>query len=145
MALDKFGFAVRDIRIEENILLYDMAKALRISPAALSGMECGRLPVPDWFIPRLLETYPSAKAFLPALDMGIKERRNEANVNNDTKRNSEGYSDPTVHAALSRISKEEQELQHLKKVLSDICALSGYRLKGQVTLVEKKTGFVHRF
>lgn len=77
MALDKFGMAVRDIRISEGILLYDMAQKFGLQSAELSGIECGRKPIPDWFIPKLLETYPSAKAFLPGLQIGMEERRAE--------------------------------------------------------------------
>ncbi len=55
--LDKFGKLVRDIRITRSLLLYDMAKTLDISPAELSAIECGRKPVPDWFIPALEKHY----------------------------------------------------------------------------------------
>lgn len=48
--LDKFGKLVRDIRITRSLLLYDMAKTLNISSAELSAIECGKKPVPDWFI-----------------------------------------------------------------------------------------------
>ena len=59
-------------------------------------------------------------------------------------RNAEGYSDPTATAALLKIRKEEQELKRLKKVLGEICALSGFRLKGQITLVDKNSGHSYR-
>ena len=59
-------------------------------------------------------------------------------------RNAEGYSDPTASVALSKISREEQELKQLKKVLSEICALSGFRLKGQVIIVDKRNGHSYR-
>lgn len=55
--LDNFGRLVRDIRITRSLLLYDMAKALDISPAELSAIETGKKPVPDWFIPTLKEKY----------------------------------------------------------------------------------------
>ncbi len=55
--LDKFGKLVRDIRITRSLLLYDMAKTLDISPAELSAIECGRKPIPDWFIPALEKHY----------------------------------------------------------------------------------------
>jgi DNA-binding XRE family transcriptional regulator len=56
-SLDSFGKLVRDIRITRSLLLYDMAKALDISPAELSAIETGKKPVPDWFIPALEEKY----------------------------------------------------------------------------------------
>ncbi len=55
MGLDAFGRMVRDIRLVRAMLLYDMAKDLNISPAELSAIECGRKPVPDWFISKLQE------------------------------------------------------------------------------------------
>ena len=55
--LDKFGKLVRGIRITRGLLLYDMAKGLGISSAELSAIECGKKPVPDWFIPALEKTY----------------------------------------------------------------------------------------
>lgn len=55
--LDKFGKLVRDIRITRSLLLYDMAKTLDISPVELSAIECGRKPVPEWFIPALEKHY----------------------------------------------------------------------------------------
>lgn len=57
VGLDKFGRLVRDIRITRSLLLYDMAKTLDISPAELSAIECGKKPVPDWFIPALEKHY----------------------------------------------------------------------------------------
>lgn len=75
MVIDDFHRAVRDIRIAEGILLYDMAKHLRLTSAELSGIECGRRPIPDWFVSKLLELYPSAWNYKERLDKGVKERR----------------------------------------------------------------------
>lgn len=61
------------------------------------------------------------------------------------KRNSEGYSDPTAYAALSKMEREEAHLRKLKAALSQVCELSGYRLKGQIFLVDKKTGQTFKF
>ena len=55
MGLDDFGRTVRNIRLVRALLLYDMAKDLDISPAELSAIECGRKPVPDWFVSKLQE------------------------------------------------------------------------------------------
>lgn len=55
--LNNFGKLVRDIRITRSLLLYDMAKDLGISSAELSAIECGKKPVPDWFIPALKKSY----------------------------------------------------------------------------------------
>lgn len=75
--LDKFGRAVRAIRFMENILLYDMAKDLELQSAELSGIECGRKPIPDWFIPKLIEKYESAKGMEPLLQKYAKARINK--------------------------------------------------------------------
>ena len=75
MVIDDFHRAVRDIRIAEGILLYDMAKHLRLTSAELSGIECGRRPIPVWFVSKLLELYPSAWNYKERLDKGVKERR----------------------------------------------------------------------
>lgn len=58
--------------------------------------------------------------------------------------NSEGYSDPTVYAALNKIDKETHRLKQIRQVLGEVCALSGYQLKGQITLIDKKTGHTVR-
>lgn len=75
--LDRFGRAVRAVRFMENILLYDMAKAMGLGSAELSGIECGRKPIPDWFIPKLVEKYESAKDMEPLLQKYAKARINK--------------------------------------------------------------------
>lgn len=59
-------------------------------------------------------------------------------------RNAEGYSDPTACAALRRVEKDEQRLRQIRQVLGEVCALSGYRIKGGITLVDKRTGYTVR-
>ena len=60
MGLDAFGRMVRDIRLVRAMLLYDMAKDLDISSFELSAIECGRKPVPDWFISNCKKNTASA-------------------------------------------------------------------------------------
>ncbi len=60
------------------------------------------------------------------------------------KRNAEGYLDPTAYAALSKIEREEAHTRKLKAALNQICELSGFRLKGQIILVERKTGRTYK-
>ena len=62
----------------------------------------------------------------------------------NSRRNAEGYSDPTAYAALSNIEKEERLAKQLKKTLGEVCALSGYRIKGEITLVNKRSGHTIR-
>lgn len=74
MGLDALGKAVRDIRLVRALLLYDMAKDLDISPAELSAIECGRKPVPDWFVSKLQEKYGLTDMQAKTLHKFIKER-----------------------------------------------------------------------
>lgn len=62
----------------------------------------------------------------------------------NSRRNAEGYSDPTAYAALSKIEKDEHQLKQTKQILGEVCALSGYKLKGQITLVDKRSGHMVR-
>ena len=74
MGLDAFGRMVRDIRLVRAMLLYDMAKDLDISPAELSAIECGRKPVPDWFISKLQEKYGISDMHAQSLIKFMNER-----------------------------------------------------------------------
>lgn len=74
MGLNAFGRMVRDIRLVRAMLLYDMAKDLDISPAELSAIECGRKPVPDWFISKLQEKYGISDMHAQSLIKFMKER-----------------------------------------------------------------------
>lgn len=74
MELDAFGRMVRDIRLVRAMLLYDMAKDLDISPAELSAIECGRKPVPDWFISKLQEKYGISDMHAQSLIKFMNER-----------------------------------------------------------------------
>lgn len=74
MGLDDFGRTVRNIRLVRALLLYDMAKDLDISPAELSAIECGRKPVPDWFVSKLQEKYGISDMHAQSLIKFMKER-----------------------------------------------------------------------
>lgn len=65
-------------------------------------------------------------------------------MGNINERNAEGYFDPTAYAALSKISRDEQRAKQLKKILGEASALSGFRLKGQIILVDKKSGNTYK-
>lgn len=64
------------------------------------------------------------------------------------KRNSEGYSDPTAYAALSKIRQEEIEqnkrVAELIYVLKFIIDKSGFELAARIELREKRTGKEYR-
>ena len=74
MGLDAFGRMVRDIRLVRAMLLYDMAKDLDISSVELSAIECGRKPVPDWFISKLQEKYGISDMHAQSLIKFMNER-----------------------------------------------------------------------
>lgn len=57
-----------------------------------------------------------------------------------SKKNSEGYHDPTAYLAEKNIEQEERRLRHLKKILNEVCELSGYRLVGTVIFMNERTG-----
>lgn len=57
MALTRFGKALRDFRIARGEVLGHMARRMGMSTSELSGMENGRVEVPDDFIDRLNREY----------------------------------------------------------------------------------------
>lgn len=65
-------------------------------------------------------------------------------MGNSYRRNSEGYSDPTAYAALSKIDMEERHRKLLKKTLYQVCEVAGYKLKGQIVIVDVKNGHIYR-
>lgn len=52
-----FGKCLRKIRIDQGLLLADMAKTLKVSPAYLSSIENGLREIPDDFIAKLSSAY----------------------------------------------------------------------------------------
>ena len=60
------------------------------------------------------------------------------------RRNSEGYSDPTAYAALSKIHQEEIEQQRrvaeLMRILKYIIDKSGFELVERIVVREERTG-----
>lgn len=143
MMLDDFGNAIRDIRLSRNILLYDMAKDLGISSSELSSIECGKKPIPNWFVQKLQERYGISNIRVCTLYNFIK-KRGECQLSNVDKKNAEGYSDPTAYAALKHISDEDARFHKLLHMLFDICELSGFEIEGRIVLVDKQTGKVWR-
>ncbi len=87
---DSFGQLVRDIRLTRSILLLDMARDLGITPAELSGIECGRKPIPDWFIPALARTYnignACAKTLTYLADLREEKKKRSGNSCEQEKR-----------------------------------------------------------
>lgn len=63
---------------------------------------------------------------------------------NENKKNPEGYNDPTVHAVMTKMTREEERFHKLLYAIFDICELSGFEIEGRIVLVDKKTGRVWR-
>ena len=65
--LTPFGKLVRRHRIEQKMLLYHMATALKLSSSYLSDIELGRREIPDGdFLPKVAKTLN-----LSTEDMGV--------------------------------------------------------------------------
>jgi hypothetical protein len=60
---------------------------------------------------------------------------------NDRK-NSEGYYDPTTHEAIKNLNREEEKAHKLLRTIFHVCELAGFRITGNITLVDKKSGRV---
>ena len=69
-------------------------------------------------------------------------------ANNNPRRNSEGYSDPTAYLGLQSLIEEENALERevntLIKVLKYIIRNSGFELVSRIEIRDKKTGRVFR-
>lgn len=70
------------------------------------------------------------------------EREEKKRVNDNPKKNMEGYSDPTAYAAIKNMEMEEERFNKLLHTIFHICELAGFHLEGRITLVDNKTGRV---
>ncbi len=57
MAITAFGKLLRKLRIEEDLLLKDMAKNLNISAAQLSAIELGKRSINPEIVDNLISSY----------------------------------------------------------------------------------------
>lgn len=63
----------------------------------------------------------------------------------DLRKNSEGYSDPTVYNAFKNMGKESDERFHkLLDTIFTICELSGFHIEERIVIKDKKTGKIWR-
>ena len=66
-------------------------------------------------------------------------------ANDDMRKNSEEYSDPTVYNALRNIEKDGDDRFHkLLDTIFTICELSGFHIEERIIVKDKKTGKVWR-
>lgn len=70
-------------------------------------------------------------------------------VNDDMRKNSEGYSDPTVYNALKNIEKDiekdgDERFHKLLDAIFTICELSWFHIEERIIVKDKKTGRIWR-
>ena len=63
-------------------------------------------------------------------------------LNNNPRKNSRGYSDPTVFEALRNIELEEKRFHKLLHAIFHLCELAGFKIYGRIVLIDKKSGHV---
>ena len=100
--LTKFGYAIREIRIHNGELLYDMARKLRVSSSYLSQVETGRRGVPySW-------PYHIAKIY--GLSLEEQQRLEDLARNNDLKiKNSHVGIHHDIPAMIDAMKPEDKE------------------------------------
>lgn len=60
------------------------------------------------------------------------------------RKNSEGYSDPTAFAVMKSYDREADRYRKLRKVILNICDMTGFEIRGPLILLDKKTGKIWR-
>lgn len=51
---------------------------------------------------------------------------------NNSHKNKEGYSDPTVYEALRKIDEEDARFHRLLDMIFYLCELAGFRIEGRI-------------
>jgi transcriptional regulator with XRE-family HTH domain len=78
--LTPFGQAMRKLRIDRNLKLMDVAKALGVSSAFVSAVEAGRKPIPDGFVIELRRALKLKEDEVKALRRAADRTRKEVRV-----------------------------------------------------------------
>lgn len=65
-------------------------------------------------------------------------------MNDNLKKNGEGYSDPTAYKAIKAAEEETVKFQKLLDTIFNICKLSGFHIEGRITIKSKNTGRIWR-
>lgn len=73
-----------------------------------------------------------------------KNRRCFGLPQNNSHKNKEGYSDPTVYEALRKIDEEDARFHRLLDMIFYLCELAGFRIEGRIVLTDKRTGRIWR-
>jgi transcriptional regulator with XRE-family HTH domain len=78
--LTPFGKALRKIRIDKEMRLFDLALKLEISTAFLSAIETGRKPIPDGFVRKISIAVDLSSGELRELRSAAEKTRKEVRV-----------------------------------------------------------------
>lgn len=65
-------------------------------------------------------------------------------MNDNLKKNGDGYYDPTAYKAIKAAEEETVKFQKLLDTIFNICELSGFHIEGRITIKSKRTGRIWR-
>ena len=65
-------------------------------------------------------------------------------MNDNLKKNGDGYYDPTAYKAIKAAEEETVKFQKLLDTIFNICELSGFQIEGRITIKSKSTGRIWR-
>lgn len=61
-----------------------------------------------------------------------------------SRKNSEGYPDPTSYVAMKNVDKDEERFHKLLDTIFLICELAGFHIEERIILKDKKPGKIWR-
>lgn len=79
--LTALGKALRKLRIDQGLLLKDMAEAIGVSSAFLSAVETGRKKVPGNFVDRICDAYNLGFDERFELEEAVEKAQKEVSIN----------------------------------------------------------------
>lgn len=65
-------------------------------------------------------------------------------MNDNLKKNGDGYYDPTAYKAIKAAEEETVKFQKLLDTIFNICELSGFHIEGRIKIKSKSTGRIWR-
>lgn len=137
--LSPFGVALRKLRVEKGLRLFDIAEKLGKSTALLSAIETGRKPVPDMFILDLQRALNLNKEEVRELRAGKERTREDVNV-----KHLGGEQRELVAAFARRLDELPANLieELRKKVLKSVAGEEPFRRRRRGLLVPPKSNAV---
>lgn len=113
--ITEFGKALRKLRIDLGVTLYEMAKETGVSPAFLSSIETGKRPVPDGYLEELCSKYTPAKEHLGELRVLADKTKKEVRIKLDHMDNS--GSELAMAFARSFAELTEEQKRRIQSIL----------------------------